>query len=580
MDSRSAAHVLAQIAELLELHGENKFKSRAYRSAAKAILGLDADDLTPMVRSGELKKVSGIGPATFSVIADLVDTGESRYLATLRGDISEGMLDMLRIPGLGMSRIQLIHDTIGVDSVEELEDAARDGRLATVPKIGAKTAEKILRDIEMMRQSVTLSLYGPAAAEGTRMLASVRKHPDVIQAELAGSLRRRREVIADVDIVASCRKAPEDVAASFARLRGVKEVFGSGASLAIKYVDGSVLDLKCVVPEQFAVALWRATGSTEHLAECEAALTKKRKLRLEGDDILDAKGRAIALSSEEELYRAFGMQFIPPELREGRGETRSAAANTLPSLLEYEDIRGVLHCHSQYSDGTATIEEMAEGAKKRGWSYIGISDHSQAAFYAGGLTPEQVLKQHQEIDALNESMKGFRILKGIEADILADGQIDYDSDLLDRFDFVIGSIHGRFKMKGDQMTERVLRALDDPHLTILGHPTGRLLLSRDPYALDLEAVLTKAAEKGVCVELNADPHRLDLDWRYLKDAKDRGCTIEIGPDAHSVSNLDFMRNGIGIARKGWLEAADVLNTRPVEAILERVGKRKGKPARK
>ena len=579
MDSRTAAHTLAQIAELLEMHGENKFKSRAYRSAAKAILSLDEEDLAPLVANGELKKVAGIGPATLSVITDLVETGESRYLNTLRGEMPEGMIDMLRIPGLGMSKIQLIHETIGVDTVEELEEAARDGRLAKVKGIGPKTAEKILRDIELMRQSVTMSLYAQAAAEGERMLASVRKHPDIVRAELAGSLRRRREVIADIDIVAACSAPPASVAASFTRVRGVKEVFGSGASISIKYVDGSVLDLKCVTEDDFAVAWWRATGSTEHLEECTAALEAK-KLRLEGDRIVNARGRAIPIATEEDLYKAFGMQWIAPELREGQGETKSAAANELPTLLEYADIRGVLHCHSQYSDGTATIEEMAAGAKARGWSYIGITDHSQAAFYAGGLKPDQVLRQHDEIDRLNRTMKDFRILKGIEADILAEGRVDYEPDLLERFDYVIGSVHGRFKMNGDQMTARVLGALDDPYMTILGHPTGRLLLSRDPYALDIDAVLDRAKENGVAVELNADPHRLDLDWRYLKRAKDRGVTIEIGPDAHSVSNLDFMRNGIGIARKGWLEASDILNAREATDVLDFAQKRRAKGTRR
>lgn len=573
MDSRTAAHTLAQIAELLEMHGQNKFKSRAYRSAAKAILSLGAEDLDPLVRSGEVQQLSGIGPATLAVITDLVETGESRYLNSLRGEMPEGLLEMLRIPGLGMSRAQLIYDTLGVQSVEELEAAARDGRLATVKTVGPKTAEKILRDIEMMRQSVALSLYPHAAIEGERMLASVRSHPDVIRAELAGALRRRREVIADIDIVAECRTAPEVVAASFTRLRGVRGVSGSGAELVIRYVDGSVMDLKCVSPPHFAVALWHATGSSEHLDECVSAMTN-RKLYLQDGEILDAQATPLVLASEEELYGALGMPWIPPELREGRGETGAALQHALPNLVTYEDIRGVLHCHSQYSDGTATIAEMAEGARARGWSYIGITDHSQAAFYAGGLKPEQVLRQHEEIDRLNATMTGFRILKGIEADILADGRVDYEPELLDRFDYVIGSIHSRFKMTGDQMTARVLAALDDPHLTILGHPTGRLLLSREPYALDIDAVLTRAAETGVAVELNTDPHRLDLDWRYLQSARERGVMIEIGPDAHSVGNLDFMRAGIDIARKGWLERADVLNTRSADEIIAIARKRR------
>ncbi len=577
MDSRTAAHTLAQIAELLEMHGENKFKSRAYRSAAKAILSLGAEDLDPLVRSGEVKQLTGIGPATLAVIADLVETGESRYLNSLRGEMPDGLLEMMRIPGLGMSRAQLIHDALGVQSVEELEAAARDGRLATVKTVGPKTAEKILRDIEMMRQSVALSLYPHAAIEGERMLASVRSHPDVMRAELAGSLRRRREVIADIDIVAECRAAPEAVAASFARVRGVRDVSGSGAALVIRYVDGSVMDLRCVSQGHFAIALWHATGSSGHLDECVSAM-KSRKLYLTDGEILDAQATPLEIASEEALYGALGMPWIPPELREGRGETKAALERALPNLVTYEDIRGVLHCHSQYSDGTATIAEMAEGALARGWSYIGISDHSQAAFYAGGLKPDQVLRQHEEIDRLNRTMTGFRILKGIEADILADGRVDYEPDLLDQFDYVIGSIHSRFKMTGDQMTARVLAALDDPHLTILGHPTGRLLLSREPYALDIDAVLIRAAETGVAVELNADPHRLDLDWRYLRTAKEHGVTIEIGPDAHSVSNLDFMRAGIGIARKGWIEKGDVLNTRSADDIVATARKRRVRPA--
>jgi DNA polymerase (family 10) len=254
-------------------------------------------------------------------------------------------------------------------------------------------------------------------------------------------------------------------------------------------------------------------------------------------------------------------------MREGLGEVEAAARRELPNLVTYDDLRGVLHCHSDYSDGTATIEEMARAAKERGWDYIGISDHSESAFYAGGVKRDKLLRQHEEIDRLNEELDGFRILKGIEADILADGRLDYDAEILDSFDYVIGSIHSRFSMEGDVMTKRVLAALDDPHLTILAHPTGRLLLSREPYAIDVEAVLEKAAEVGVAVELNADPHRLDLDWRYCRQAKELGVTIEIGPDAHSTTSLDNVHFGIGMARKAWLEAGEILNTRSANAVL-------------
>ncbi|HEY7861487.1 MAG TPA: PHP domain-containing protein, partial [Gemmatimonadaceae bacterium] len=288
--------------------------------------------------------------------------------------------------------------------------------------------------------------------------------------------------------------------------------------------------------------------------------------RMEGDELLDSSGRRIPIANEHELFAAVGLPYMEPELREGRGEIAAASVGALPSLLRSDDIRGALHCHSTYSDGKATVAEMAETARTLGWAYIGITDHSQSAFYAGGLTPEEVAAQHDEIDALNAAGTGVRVFKGVEADILVDGRIDYESELLARFDFVIASVHSRFSLDGAKMTERVLRALDDPHVTVLGHPTGRLLLSREGYALDMPAVLEKAGERGVSVEINADPHRLDLDWRHCQLAKSVGCTFEIGPDAHSTGGLANMEFGVGIARKGWLEAGDVINAKSAADI--------------
>jgi DNA polymerase (family 10) len=576
MDSRTAAHVLSQISALVELQGGNRFKARAYQSAAKAVLGLDSDDLTPLHRSGELKKVSGIGPATLSVLRDLIETGESRYYDELRESTPEGMLEMLRVPGLGIAKIQAIREGLGIDTLHELEDAARDGRLAKLPKFGAKTAEKILKGISFLRETVALELYPQAYGEAMRLLSGVRRHPEIIRAELAGSVRRHREVIGDIDIVAACRSAPSKVAASFTRTPGVLEVTGAGdASVSIRYVDGTRLDLHCVPPEAFAVAWWRATGSATHLDDVRAHAAT-RGLSIVGDSLRDASGSPIDVADEAAFFAALGLEYIPPELREGAREVDVAHRGGLPALVEYADIRGVLHCHSRYSDGTASIAELAEAAQRRGWSYIGISDHSESAFYAGGLSRDAVLAQHEEIDRVNASLNGFRVLKGIEADILADGRVDYDAAVLDRFDYVIGSIHSRFSMSGAQMTERVLAALDDPHLTILGHPTGRLLLTREPYALDIDAVIEKAGERGVAIELNADPHRLDLDWRYCPAAKRSGAMIEIGPDAHSTNALDNVRIGVGIARKGWLEAADVLNTRSAEDVLAHAARRRAR----
>lgn len=573
MDSRTAAHVLQTIAAYLELHGENRFKTRAYESAAGAVLALGAEDLEPAFRSGALAALQGVGPATLAVLRDLIETGESRYLEQLRRTTPQGLLEMLRIPGLGAAKIFQLHQTLGIESIEELERAARDGRLATLPRWGAKTAAKILDGIAFMRETGTQTLYPRALAEGRRLLALVEEHPQVLRAELAGSLRRRAEVVGDLVVVAACRGSGVDVAASFGRLASVRRVTGEGGTrVVIEFVDGARLDLRCVHETEFAVALWQATGSAAHVDDVAARLTP-RGLTLREGALVDRSGAPVVVGDEQAIYAAAGLSYVEPERREGLGEVGDAAAGPLARLVEFADLRGVLHCHTVYSDGKATIAELVEAARARGWSYIGITDHSEAAFYAGGLSRRRVVAQHEEIDELNATLDRFRVLKGVEADILADGRLDYDEALLDRFDYVIGSVHSRFSMESAAMTERVLAAMDDPHLTILGHPTGRLLLSRKPYPIDMDAVIEKAAARGIAIELNADPHRLDIDWRLLPRARAAGVTIEIGPDAHSTNGLDNVHFGIGTARKGGLTAAEVLNARSADEVIAFARKR-------
>ncbi|HEY7235663.1 MAG TPA: DNA polymerase/3'-5' exonuclease PolX [Gemmatimonadaceae bacterium] len=568
VDARTAAHVLSRIAAYLEVRGENRYKSRAYETAASGILALGVDDLAPMLASGDIGKVRGLGPATLSVVRDLVETGSSRYLDQLREATPEGLLDMLEIPGLSAEKIHRIHAELEISDVVDLEEAARDGRLAKLRGFGPKTAEKILRGIAFTRDTSALSLFPHARVEAEHLVRLVREHPDVDDAAIAGAIRRHREVVSGVVIVARCRAGavPEQVATSFTRAAGVREATGENTdTVDIHFVDGVRLALRCVTPDHFAAALWRATGSEEHV-ELIRARFAERALSLDGDELREAS-RSIPLADERALYRAAGLEYIEPELREAQGEVDAAARHALPRLIEPSDVRGVLHCHTHYSDGKSSIADMAKGARARGWSYIGISDHSAAAFYASGLSREKVLAQFEEIDAINAGMRDLRVLKGIEADILADGRLDYDAELLAQFDFVIGSIHSRFGMDGPAMTGRVLRALDDPFLTVLAHPTGRLLLSREPYAIDVDAVIEKAAAVGVAVELNADPHRMDLDWRHLITAKRRGATVAIGPDAHSVNALDNVVLGVGTARKGWLEARDLLNARDAAGII-------------
>ncbi|MFL5487360.1 MAG: helix-hairpin-helix domain-containing protein, partial [Gemmatimonadaceae bacterium] len=410
MDSRSAAHVLSQIGALLEVKGEQKFKARAYAGAARALIALDTDDLGPLVRSGELADTPGIGPATLSVVRDLVETGESSYLNQLREGIPAGLLDLLRIPGLNAAKIQLIHDALGVETIEDLERVAQNGQLAELPKFGKKTAEKIMRGIEILRRNAHLQRLPAALVEAHLLLTNVRKHPDVSNAEIAGSIRRHNELIADVDIVAECSADPVKVAESFARSPGVREAKTNQerGSVHLRFVDGTHMDLHCVDKSDYALALWRSTGSSAHIEEM-AVLANTRGFEIKGNSLL-RKARAderstaekrVAIADENELFATLDLEPIAPELREGMGEIEAAARRELPKLLTFEDLRGVLHCHSDYSDGSATIEEMATAAKERGWEYIGISDHSESAFYAGGLKRDKVMRQLEEIDRLN-----------------------------------------------------------------------------------------------------------------------------------------------------------------------------------
>jgi DNA polymerase (family X) len=561
-EPRDVAHVLTRISDLLVVRGANRFQAKAYRTAARAVRELTAADLRARVRSGRLADVRGIGPSTAAVITELVDTGESSLLERLRAETPPGLIDVLRIPGLTLEQVQRFHAELGIDSLESLEQTALDGRLGRLPRIGPKTVERILRGIAQVRHTSTLTRYPEAAAEAERVRATVAAHPDVDQATIAGSVRRYADVVADIDVVAVCRGDPTAVAAAFAR--GAPP--DADGAVRVRFVDGVTLDLTCVAPERFAAALWRATGSADHVAQV-AAHAARRGLPIAGD-------------SEQALYAALGLAYIEPELREGTGEVDAARTGRLPSLVTPADIRGVLHAHSTYSDGRATIDAMAAGARARGWRYLGISDHSRSAFYAGGMRPDAVVAQHEEIDRLNAaSTDGFRILKGIEADILPDGTVDQGSAPLDRFDYVIASIHSRFSMDRARMTARVLRALDNPYVRILGHPTGRLLLTREPYDIDLDAVLAKAAALGVAVELNADPNRLDLSWRWCQAAKRAGATVVIGPDAHSVDGLDYMALGVAMARKGWLEPSDIMNTRDADTALVSAARSRRAPRR-
>jgi DNA polymerase (family 10) len=535
MDKDAVRSVLEHVAAFLALKGEeNAARIRAYQDAARA--ELDA-------------------------------TGRSTTLDELREQIPPGLGEMLRIPGLGVAKVRQIHEQLHIESLAELESAAMDGRLAALPRFGPKAAENVRKGIAALREGSAFRLLHHALDEAQSIARGLAALEGVRRVEVAGSVRRRREIIRDLDFVVVHAAPVGTREALIKRLDdapGVIELAGKQGGLTLRFASGTVVDVFLTPEHEAGLVLLRATGSVEHITQLEA----------------HARARGVALGpgsgwpDEESVYRAVGLPWIPPELREGMGEIEAAAAGRLPRLLEERDLKGFLHCHTNYSDGTTTVAEWADACRAAGYEWMGITDHSESSAYAGGLRAEHVERQHAEIDAANRRHEDFRVLKGVEADILADGSLDYGPAVLDRFDFVIASIHTRFGMTEAEMTARVLRALDDPHMTILGHPTGRLLLARDPYAIDLERVLERAAQCGVAVEVNADPHRLDLDWRMVRRARDLGVPISLGADAHSVAGMTNVALGVGIARKGWLTADEVLNTRDAEGFLAHARRRR------
>ena len=565
MDRTAVARVLEQIAAYLELQEANRFKVRAMRTAAKAIRGL-ATEPAAALADGTLKATRGIGPATLSIVRELVTTGRSTLLEELRREVPQGLLELVGLSGLGVERIKVIHQKLGVESLADLEAAARDGRLSGLPGFGPKTVETLLKRIGMKRRVVGLRLSHHAAEEAELLRAALARVPGVREAIVAGEIRRRCEVVREVVQVVVSEAPAEEIFRALSHFPGMEEVSGEDERRVTLLTPGEMAARVVVTPPRnLGAVLVQATGSESHLARL-AEHASARGMAFTGAALWKGS-EFVPTPDEPSLYRALGLAEIPPELREGGDEVARAAGGSLPDLLVESDLRGLLHCHSSYSDGTLTIEALALACRDAGYAYVGLSDHSKAAAYAGGLSVEELRRQWEEVDAVNARLTGIRVLKGIESDILADGRLDYEDEVLAEFDFVIGSIHSRFAMAEAEMTARVLRALDSPYLTVLGHPTGRLLLSRDSYPLDLEQIFRSAARNGVALEINADPHRLDLDWRVLARARELGVMIAIGSDAHSRAGLANMAYGVGMARKGGLTRADVLNTRDAGEFL-------------
>ncbi len=575
LERSRVAEILEEIGLLLELAGENPFKSRAYQNAARAVRGLDRD-LEQLVRSGELKKIKGIGPAIAEKIATLVREGRLQYHENLKQQIPPGLLEWLEIPGLGPKKARAIHLALGISSLGELEHACRENRVRDLPGFGENSQRKILEGIERLKGRAGRFLQPLVRREAARLLEIVRRAPGVGRAEVAGSVRRCLETSKDIDLVASCDADTAPVMESFATAAGVAEVTSRGPTrTSVRLAAGPAADLRVVPEASYPFALMYFTGSKAHNIALRAR-AQKRGLKLNEYALeREADGTGVFCRDEAEIYGALDLPWIPPELREDAGEIEAAERGALPKLVEREDLKGILHVHSDWSDGVNTIEQLAEAARAMGLQYLGLCDHSRSAGYAGGLTIERVREQHAAIDELNARYgRAFRILKGIEVDILPDGSLDYPDEVLASFEIVVASVHSRFNLSREEQTARMLQALENPFVDILGHPTGRLLLARDPYPLDLHRILDAAAQRGVAVEINAHPQRLDLDWVHLRYGIARGIKTAIDPDAHDIEGLQDIAYGVGMARKGWCTAEDVLNAWPLERLLDYLADRR------
>jgi DNA polymerase (family 10) len=561
MDRTGVARSLEQIASYLEFKGGNPFRVRAFTAAARSILGFPGE-LDTAIADGSLAQAKGIGPAILQIVKELVTTGRAEVLEQLRDDVPAGLVDMLGIPGLGVAKIRQIQETLGIETLPDLETAARDGRLAALPRFGTRTAEKVLKGIAFLRQASQWRLSHHAAQEAESFREAFARLPHVLSAHTAGAVRRRCEVVRELVTVLVADVPPEAVFRQLSAMPGVGEIAGDDERRAtLRFAGGANVQVVVTPPQNFGAVLVQATGSEAHLAAL-AAHAASKGFNLAGAALWDAS-RFVATPTEVELYETLGLPWMPPELRELGDEI----ARPVPVLVELPDLRGFLHCHTSASDGSNSVEQIAQACHAAGYQYAGITDHSRAAAYAGGLSVDAIRRQWDEIDSVNSTLPGFRLLKGIESDILVDGALDYPDDVLAGFDFIIGSIHSRFNLTSDEMTDRVCRAMESPYLTIVGHPTGRLLLARDAYPIDLSRVLAKASQAGVAIEINADPHRLDLDWRMLAEARACGVMISIGADAHNIAGLANVDFGVGIARKGGLGPDDVLNCRDAAGFL-------------
>lgn len=563
MDKKEVAKILNEIATLLELKDENPFKIRAYTNAARLLEASDIE-LTKDTSVGDLTKVKGIGSHIAERIKILIDTGTLPLYEELKSSTPPGLVEMLKIPTLGPKKIKYLYENLGITNIGELEYACIENRLVELPHFGKKTQENILKGIEAIKKYKEQFLYANVIDDALDVWDKIKNFKYVIRSSIAGSLRRKKEIIKDIDLVASTDDHIK-VMDFFTSLKEAEEIIAKGdTKSSIRLKSGINVDIRTVSDEQFPYALHHFTGSKEHNTAMRT-MAKKDNIKMNEYGLFQNE-KLIKCYSEEDIFNFFSMDYIPPELRENFGEIEAAKNGSLPKLIEEKDIRGIFHIHTNFSDGNMSIKQACDELIKMGFEYAGISEHSKTAQYAGGLKEDRIESYFEEIDKLNQQYGNFKIFKGIESDILLDGSLDYPDEILAKFDFVIVAIHSSFNLNEEQMTNRIIKAIENKYTTLVAHPTGRLLLARDPYKVDIIRIINAAAENNVDLELNASPFRLDLDWRVCKYAKEKGVKIFINPDAHNIENLSEYKFGVNIARKGWLEKEDVINTLPVKEL--------------
>ncbi|MHB0856815.1 MAG: DNA polymerase/3'-5' exonuclease PolX [Anaerolineae bacterium] len=565
-DNEEIARILNEIGDVLEIQGANVYRVRAYRNASRYVLDMGQSVAAMLMEGKDLSALPGIGHDLAIKIEEIVRTGKLGYLEELEQETPPSLVALLRIGGLGPKKVKALHDQLGILTVEDLRRAAQAGKVQQLPGFGPRTEQGILRELDRKAEADLRIRLDAAESVVQSLVAYLREGPGVRQVEVAGSFRRRRDTIGDLDILMISDQGAESTA-HFAGYSGVLRVPAQGETRAtVLLKSGLQVDLRVVPAESYGAALFYFTGSRAHnLALRNIAV--RRGIKINEYGIYRGEQR-LAGATEEEIYHVFGMVYIPPELREDRGEIRAAMEGRLPTLIRQEDMRGDLQAHTRETDGRATIEEMARAAKARGYEYLAITDHSKQLTVARGMDAERLAAQIDEIDRLNEEMEGFRVLKGIEVDILEDGTLDLPDEILARLDVCVGAIHSRFTLSEQKQTERLIRAMDNPHLHIIAHPTGRLIGRRPPYAVDMEQVLRAALARGCFLEINAQPERLDLNDVDAKLARDLGVKLSISTDAHTVQELNLMPYGIAQARRGWLTREDALNTRPWEELAK------------